>query len=92
MINAGAACVWYSRKQRSVATSTVKAEYMALSESCKSSIWANRWMIETGLYRDRRPITLYGDNNGSIDLTKNPEHHARTKHIEVQYHFVREKV
>ena len=71
MINAGAACVWYSRKQRSVATSTVEAEYMALCEGCKSSIWAHRWMLETGLYQDKRPISLYGDNRGSIDLTKN---------------------
>lgn len=50
MINSGAACVWYLRKQRSVATFTTEAEYMALAKGCKSSIWANRWMVETGLY------------------------------------------
>ena len=49
-------------------------------------------MLETGLYQDKAPITLCGDNRGSIDLTKNPKYHARTKHIEVLYHFVRKKV
>ena len=91
MINSDAACVWYSRKQRSVATSTVEAEYLALSEGCKSSIWATRWINESG-FDTERPIALLGDNSGSIALTKNPEHHARTKHIDVQYHYVREKV
>ena len=92
MTNAGASCVWYSRKQRSVATSTVEAEYMALSEGCKAGIWADRWMNESGLHQSVGPIVLNGDNSGSISLTKNPENHSRTKHIDVQYHFIREKV
>ena len=92
MTNAGAACVWYSRKQRSVATSTVEAEYMALSEGCKASIWATRWMNESGLDQSNGPIILNGDNSGSISLSKNPGNHSRTKHIEVAYHFIREKV
>ena len=65
---------------------------MSLSEGCKASIWAIRWMNESRLCQDKGPIILFGDNNGSISLTKNPENHSRTKHIEVQYHFVREKV
>ena len=92
MMNSGTACVRYSRKQRSVATSTVEAEYMALSEGCKAAIWAARWIAETGLEASKDPITLLGDNSGSLSLSKNPENHSRTKHIEVQYHFVREKV
>jgi len=36
--------------------------------------------------------TIFGDNQGSIALTKNPEHQSRTKHIDTQYHFVREQV
>ena len=91
MMNAGAACVWYSRKQRIVVTSTVEAEYVALAEGSKSAIWADRWMNEIGFITES-PITLLGDNNGSISLTKNPENHARTKHIDVRYHFIREKV
>ena len=91
MTNADAACIWYSRKQRSVATSTVEAEYLALSEGCKSSIWATRWMDQAGFDTDK-PIVICGDNSGSIALSKNPEHHARSKHIDIQYHFVREKV
>ena len=91
MTNSGAACVWYSRKQRSVVTSTTEAEYIALAEGCKTAIWANRWIAEAG-YPSNSPITILGDNNGSLSLAKNPDQHARTKHIDVQYHFVREKV
>ena len=89
-VNVGAACVWYSRKQRSVVTSTVEAEYIALAEGCKTAIWVNQWINEAGYLTE--PIILNGDNNGSLSLAKNPEQHARTKHIDIQYHFVREKV
>ena len=88
---ADAACVWHSRKQNTVATSTTEAEYMALSEGCKSALWTDRWIRSLG-YSTDQPLTLLGDNNGSIALTKNPEHHRRTKHIDIQYHYVREKV
>ena len=91
MKNSGAACVWYSRKQRSVVTSTTEAEYIALAEGCKSAIWSTRWIAEAGFPEDG-PITLLGDSNGSLTLARNPDQHARTKHIDVQYHFVREKV
>ena len=39
-----------------------------------------------------RPTTLYSDSQGSIALAHNPEHHARTKHIAIRYHFIREHV
>ena len=92
MILAGAACVWYSRKQRSVVTSTTEAEYLALAEGCKAGIWSSRWLQEAGYGDNTSPVVLYGDNNGSLAITKNPENHSRTKHIDIQYHFVREKV
>ena len=40
----------------------------------------------------RAPIWIYSDSQGSIALSKNPEYHARTKHIDIQHHFVREHV
>ena len=69
----------------------MEAEYVALAEGSKSAIWADRWINEVG-YTTEIPITLLGDNNGSISLAKNPENHGRTKHIDVRYHFIREKV
>lgn len=90
---AGAACIWYSRKQRGVVTSTTEAEYVSLAEGGKTIVWATRWLqgLRFRGYNDA-PITMYGDNKGSINLTKNPEYHQRTKHIDVQYHYIRQLV
>ena len=44
-------------------------------------------MLETS-----SPTTIYADNQGAIALTKNPEHHARSKHIDVRYHFIGEHI
>ena len=49
-------------------------------------------MTELGIYRKTGPIILRFNNQGAIDLTKNPEFHARTKHIDIQHHFVRKIV
>ena len=47
----------------------------------------------SGLKKDMSaPTTIYEDNQGAIDLSKNPKHHDRTKHIDVSHHFVRERV
>ena len=56
-------------------------------------VWTTRWLREVYV-RDPEddPIRLLGDNKGSLDLTKNPEHHQRTKHIDIQYHYIREVV
>ena len=43
-------------------------------------------------YESKTPTTIYEDNNGAIDLSKNPKFHNRTKHIDVAYHFARERV
>lgn len=86
-----AACTWTSKKQRGVATSTTEAEYVALTEAAKTIVWTTRWLQEV-LQRDlpNGPIRLLGDNKGSLALVKNPEHHQRTKHIDIQYHYVRQ--
>ncbi len=43
-------------------------------------------------YEQKAPTILYEDNQGCILLSKNPVYHARTKHIDIQHHFIREKV
>jgi hypothetical protein len=80
---------WASRRQRTVAQSTVEAEYMATAEAVKEAIWWRRFLGELGQPTDS-PTTVYSDNAGSISLAHNPEHHARTKHIDVKYHLTRE--
>lgn len=85
------ACIWTSTKQRTISTSTAEAEYVAQCQASKQLIWAGRLLQQLG-FRDGGPIELRCDNQGAIALIKNPENHSRTKHIDVQYHYVREVV
>jgi hypothetical protein len=88
-ILSGGPISWASRRQRTVAQSTTEAEYMATAEAVKETIWWRRFLGELEQPTDS-PIPLYSDNAGSISLAHNPEHHARTKHIDVKYHLTRE--
>jgi hypothetical protein len=54
-------------------------------------VWLRRLLKELG-YNQEQPTIIYEDNKGCIDLSKNPVHHKRTKHIDIQYHYVRERV
>ena len=85
---AGGAITYSSKKQRSVALSTTESEYMALLHALKELIWLLRFLREIGYDIDNQNI-IYTDNQGAIALAHNPEHHARTKHVDIQYHFVR---
>ena len=80
---------WKSRKQQTVALSSCEAEYMALSESVQELCFLQMLMSE--LIPVHLPIPIYGDNQGSLDLVKNPIVSNRTKHIDVRHHFIREK-
>ena len=87
VILAGGAVSWRSKKQSTVASSSTEAEYMALLEATKESIWVQRLLSELGQTVENANI-IFEDNQGAIALANNPEHHARTKHIDIQYHFV----
>jgi hypothetical protein len=88
---AGAAVAWQSKKQPTIALSSTEAEYMALLLALKQLIWMQRFLWELG--REAKNITvIYEDNQGAIALGHNPQFHARTKHIDIQYHFIREYI
>lgn len=82
---------WTSKKQRTVARSSTEAEYKCLADTAAELTWLQSLFSELGLYLKDPPI-LWCDNLGATYLVANPIFHARTKHIEVDYHFVREKV
>jgi hypothetical protein len=88
---AGGAISWSSKKQATIALSTTEAEYIALTQAAKESIWIQGLLGELGFTAINGNL-IYGDNQGSIALAYNPEYHARTKHIDIQYHFIRECV
>lgn len=80
---------WDSRKQRTVALSSTEAEYMALCEASKEAIYIRRFLIDLD-WNDQGPTVLYNDNMGAQKLVLNPVYHARTKHIDMRHHFVRD--
>ena len=81
---------WCSKTQKSVAASVTEAEYVALSETSRESIWIGKLVTELGY--NPSSIQVRCDNQGAICLSKNPELHQRTKHIDIRYHFIREQV
>ena len=82
---------WCSRRQATVAKSSTEAEYVSLSSASQELIWLRRLLSKLGICFDS-PTTIYEDNQGAIDISKNPKHHDRTKHIDVCHHFIRERV
>uniref|UniRef100_H3GB65 Reverse transcriptase Ty1/copia-type domain-containing protein n=1 Tax=Phytophthora ramorum TaxID=164328 RepID=H3GB65_PHYRM len=88
----GGCISWRSKKQRTVALSSTEAEYMALSEATQEAVWLKVFLCELGEMASDEAVKIYEDNQGSIALAKNPQFHKRTKHIDIRYHFVREKV
>lgn len=86
-----AAISWCSKKQATVALSSTEAEYNAATVAAQECVWLTR-LIKDISHSSMEPVELYCDNMSSIRLASNPVFHARTKHIEVHYHFIREKV
>lgn len=82
---------WKSQIQKSTSLSTAESEYMAACAATKDAVWLRRILAEFGL-EQVAPTALMIDNQSAIKLSNNPEFHQRTKHIDIQYHFIREKV
>jgi hypothetical protein len=95
---------WLSRRQVTVAGSSTEAEYVAASEASCEAVWLHCLLDQleilpsgaTPVYTkgdfDGGATPLFCDNNGTIALSFNQAFHARVKHIDVQYHFIREQV
>lgn len=82
---------WKSKRQPTVALSTAEAEYMALSMAVQTVIWIRKLLKDFNIASEKSTV-IYEDNQGCIAMAKNPVNHERTKHIDIRYNFVREKV
>ena len=82
---------WCSRRQQTTAASTMEAEYIAGAEATKDVIWLRSLLTELGVDQ-AGPTRLYCDNQAAIRLTGNPSTHARSKHIDIKHHIIRERV
>lgn len=87
----GAPISWKTKKQTCVALSTAEAEYIALSAATQEVTWL-RQLLNDMLIQQAKPTTLYEDNQSAICIAQNPQYHTKTKHIDIKYHFIREKV
>ena len=77
---------WFSKKQNSIALSTTEAEYVAAGCCYAQILWMRQIFSDYGLTFP--PTTIYCDSSSAIDLSKNHVHHSRTKHIDIQHHFI----
>ena len=78
---------WSARKQATVSRSSTEAEYKSLANATAEVIWLQTLLTELEINHPMT-ATLWCDNLGATYLSANPVFHARTKHIEVDYHFV----
>jgi len=85
------AITWKSKKQTIIAMSSTESEYVALSEAGREAFWLRNLYDELG-FPQMGPTVIKSDNEGSVILSHNPQFHARTKHIEIRHHWVRDLV
>ena len=90
---AGGCVCWFSRTQKCVTLSTSEAEYVALGDTVKELLFLRqvwRFMIIPGKGMPCFPV--FEDNQGALQLSKNPVSNSNSKHIDVRNHFLRELV
>nr|GEZ78118.1 hypothetical protein [Tanacetum cinerariifolium] len=81
---------WSSKKQDCTSMSSAEAEYVSLSACCTQVLWMRTQLTDYGFHFDKIP--MYCDSKAGIAISCNPVQHSCTKHIDVRYHFIKEKV
>nr|GEV67024.1 putative ribonuclease H-like domain-containing protein [Tanacetum cinerariifolium] len=81
---------WSSKKQDCTSMSFTEAEYVSLSTCCAQVLWMRTQLTDYGFHFDKIP--MYYDSKAAIAISCNPVQHSCTKHIDVRYHFIKEKV
>jgi hypothetical protein len=87
----GTAISWSSKLQKTVALSTSEAEYMAAAAAIKEALWLKTLFTDLSVPLTG-PFNLYVDNQAALKILRNPVTTPRSKHIDVLYHFARERV
>uniref|UniRef100_A0A2N9HH13 Integrase catalytic domain-containing protein n=1 Tax=Fagus sylvatica TaxID=28930 RepID=A0A2N9HH13_FAGSY len=82
---------WSAKKQATVSRSSTESEYRALASASAEVCWLRTLLKDLGIFLSQPPI-LWCDNVSVLAIASNPVFHARTKHIEVDFHFIRERV
>ena len=78
---AGGAISWCSRKQNSVALSSMEAEYIAASEAAKEGVWLREFLVSLKVVESAsQPVTIFCDNMAAIKVSKDPKFHSKKTH------------
>lgn len=91
---AGGAIAWKSIKQTLTTTSTMQAEFITIYEGVCEDLWLKNFLIQTNVVDTvvSRPLKIYCDNSTAVCFTKNNKRSTNSKHIDLKYYTVRERV
>jgi hypothetical protein len=90
---AGGAISWKSKKQDSVALSSMESEYIAASEAVKEGVWLKEFLASLKIVESAsKPVTIYCDNQAAMKVSRDPKFHSKSKHIEAKYHYIRDVI
>jgi hypothetical protein len=81
------AITWSSKKQPVIALSSTESKYIGLTHVSKEILWVRQFLGEI-FFKFQTSSQLYSDNQGAIALARNKKYHARSKHINIRYHFI----
>ena len=83
----GGAVSWTAKRQEIISLSTTESEYISATYTAKEALWFQS-LISQLFKTTLDATTLFSDNQLAIALTKDHQYHARTKHIDIQFHFI----
>ncbi|KAL9996697.1 putative RNA-directed DNA polymerase [Helianthus debilis subsp. tardiflorus] len=82
---------WTSKKQKVVALSSAEAEFKGIARGLTKILWVKKLLTEIG-FPPSKPNQILCDNKAAIQISENPVQHDRTKHIEAERNFIKEKI
>ena len=88
----GGVITWYSKRQQTVSTSTFKAKYVDVSQEAREGVWIRQLLNEHLPNKAIRKMKMFGDNETSLNLTRDSESQNCMKYIDVIYHHIRRLV
>src|SRR6202035_1190951 len=88
---AGGAVALTSKKQITVVLSTMEAELIALNEAGKEAVFLCQ-LLQQLSPQHQPPVLINCDNLGTVQFSQNPQHHQRSKHVDVRYHYIRQLI